>query len=161
MTTKIEVKNVKTFRAHDGQGWECAIYLDGKRVGFAVEDGWGGCLQFQEVSQTDMDALNAHAKTLPQWEGWEGKMIDMDIEIHLGDLVNNFLQARDAKKLLKAKVAFLKPDGNVYTMSSKQNGRDVSAQLYDIVRKKYPDSIIVNCLAFDAALELLKQHNAI
>ena len=47
-----QVKAVKTFHGHDGHGWECKLYRDGKRVALVVEDGWGGGLQFHWDDQT-------------------------------------------------------------------------------------------------------------
>jgi hypothetical protein len=48
----VELKGFKTFRGHDGNGWEANVYLDNKKVGYVVEDGWGGGLQI-ELSEGD------------------------------------------------------------------------------------------------------------
>lgn len=49
---KIEIKNIKTFRGHDGFGYNADVYADGKKVIHVLEDGWGGPLDLQPVNFT-------------------------------------------------------------------------------------------------------------
>lgn len=60
MKKRITIKSVKTFAGHDGDGWQCSVYLDGKKIsGQCVDDGWGGGLVFNgNTKPVDYDALN-------------------------------------------------------------------------------------------------------
>ena len=44
LDSPLEVKAIKQFRGHDGDGYNCNIYWDGKKVGYANDfaDGGGG-----------------------------------------------------------------------------------------------------------------------
>ena len=155
-----EVKNVKTFHGHDGGCWEATLYCDGKRVAICTEDGWGGELQFhwlrsiQRVND-DSKALDAFVLTLPKWGSRfsdDGKDdMDMTAAIHVGDLVNAFLTAKDLRKVLK-KFA-IADGGKIYTWNRKPD--DLRVRFH--VKKKHPNAVILNDIDFDKAMEFYKK----
>lgn len=61
----ITIKNLKhsAFASHETECFECAIYVDGKKIGFAENDGRGGSTNIQPAAAWTM--LNDYAKTLP------------------------------------------------------------------------------------------------
>lgn len=168
------VKNVKTFRGHDGNGWEASLYNPaGKRVAVVVEDGWGGGLQFHwedhdqpRVETNGLDykgnpliykdtpfesALRTHCLSLPEWEGFDGNMMATDMDIYVGGLVEDALTAKDLKKTLK-KMAIV-DGGAVYTYKCTPTHPTAREQ----IKAKYPNAVVLNDLPFDEALALFKK----
>lgn len=126
------IRSFKTFRGHDGNGYECTVTLNGKAVFIAVDDGWGGGLQYHPII-TDrkrnaglsgeeagriyramneaVEAMDTYAKTLPNYdrgdndpECWPDGM-PMSGELLVEELVNR----NEAEKLReKNRVRFAK-----------------------------------------------------
>jgi len=158
-----QVKAVKTFHGHDGHGYECKLYRDGKRVALVVEDGWGGGLQFHwddqlpNIARVECrnrhydDSINTykgtpeeaklgeHVLAQPQREsGIEGVgLMWINADIFVGDMVTEFLYTKDVKKLLK-KLAFVKTDGKIYHYNSD------NPQTRAVLAKRDPDAVILN-----------------
>jgi len=77
------LKNIKTWKGHDGQeAYQASLYRDGKRVGTVTDDAWGGPLQvdFNDAGtyKAENDALVAGTlEWLGQNDGWwTGKLED-------------------------------------------------------------------------------------
>lgn len=43
----VELKNKKTFRGAEGYGLAASVYIDGKKVGTMLDDGWGGSYRYE------------------------------------------------------------------------------------------------------------------
>ena len=167
------VKGVKTFHGHDGHGYEASIYNPfGKRVALVVEDGWGGELQFhwKDCDKPAVDViaydlldqkktsykgtpeeakLAAFCATLPKWR-CNGQMIHTDPAIHIDALVTDFLMLKDMRRILK-KFA-VSDGGKIYTWGCPPSHPTIR----DIVRKKYPDAIVLNDLPEGEAFTIYK-----
>lgn len=125
------VKNVKTFMGNKGYGFNASLYEDGKRVALVIDDAWGGCLQFQ-WSDKDVEKRIAAEKRLQDYTASTG-----GIYIYINDggfhrsstyvpcaddivnnLVNEYLDAKDMRKALKARIVY--SDGEkLYQTSTK------------------------------------------
>ena len=168
------VKAVKTFHGHDGNGWECKLYRDGKRVAIVVEDGWGGGLQFHwndhgetrvECRKRNYDdsfitykatpeqaKLEAHVLEQPQEDSSffaDGKMY-INADIFIGNLVGDVLITKDVKRLLK-KIAIF-DEGKVYAY-------DVAPShpaIRNTIAKRHPAAIILNDVPILEAVEIYK-----
>jgi len=165
-----QVKAVKTFHGHDGHGWECKLYRDGKAVAIVVEDGYGGELKFHWSDQTpdiprvecrnrnydgnintykgtpEEARLEAHVLDLPQIDSPfedDGKMY-ISADVFVDDMVTEALYTKDVKKLLK-KLAFVKADGQIYHYKSD------NPQTRSALAKSDPDAIILNDMPHIAA----------
>jgi hypothetical protein len=68
------------------------------------------------------------------------------------------LDSKKLKKSLKAKVLFINENGIYQTGYG--NKRPVDQNLIDMVKDENPDSIILNCLAFNEALNLYRGEHA-
>tara|TARA_R110000824_G_scaffold243247_1_gene431867 strand:+ start:453 stop:986 length:534 start_codon:yes stop_codon:yes gene_type:complete len=159
-----QVKAVKTFHGHDGHGWECKLYRDGKAVAIVVEDGYGGELKFYwddqlpdiprvECRNRNYDGnintykgtpeearLEAHVLDLPQIDspfGDDDEKMYISAYIFVDDMVTEALYTKDVKKLLK-RLAFIKADGKIYQY------KEDSSQTRALVAKSDPDAIILN-----------------
>jgi len=97
------VKNVKTISGNEGCAWDASLYQDGKRVGLAHYDGWGGGVEYAGVPDDVMDDLRAlGALDYAAWCADQGTTYDGDSmgleDIIVENLVNDFIAAQDAKR---------------------------------------------------------------
>ena len=163
-TEMYQVKAVKTFYGHDGHGWECKLFRDGKRVALVVEDGYGGGLQFHwddqspdiprvECRNRNYDGnfntfkgtpeearLEAYVLDLPQIDGPfedDDEKMYVSADVFVDDMVTEALYTKDVKKLLK-KLAFVKTDGKIYHYKSD------NPQTRAVLAKRDPDAVILN-----------------
>ena len=106
MNKRITIKNVKTFAAHDGDGWQCSVYIDGKKIsGQCVDDGWGGGLVFNgNASPVDYDALNEAC--MQDDPGIEVSEYVKPFEFLISDLVNDALQNKEMMRRTTKEVWF-------------------------------------------------------
>ncbi|GAH34833.1 unnamed protein product, partial [marine sediment metagenome] len=50
---KYTIKNIKTFRGHDGQGYNATLYRDGKRIAVLIEFASGGPLDIEWLDRDE------------------------------------------------------------------------------------------------------------
>lgn len=113
---------------NEGYGFNASLYEDGKRVALVIDDAWGGCLQFQWSDKGAEKRIAAekrlidYAKTLPEvhydlGEGRKGSY-QPNMDHVVNQLVNEYLELRDMKKSLKARIVY--SDGEkLYQTSAK------------------------------------------
>jgi hypothetical protein len=113
------VKGVKTFKGTDWDGFNATLYKDGKKIALLVNDGGGGCLDITWLGdQPYMEQFKPFEKDVeelrPIWEKawtpdktreWETEFM-WDTEIFVDELINDFLNKRYLKNLLRKKVCF-------------------------------------------------------
>lgn len=153
---KIEAKKIETMRDHDGgQAFSANIYIDGKKVGYVIEDGWGGPLQVG-IKKEDCQRIEAHMKTLPDVD----TKCTEALEYFLSELVCSVLDTRELKRKLKKPVAFEKgkeKDGLV-EWSKLKWGEPFREKSWDMVltrmKKDNPKLIFLNELPFDEAMKI-------
>lgn len=125
------VKAVKTFVGTDGYGYNAALCRNGKKVAFAVQDGGGGPAMVywedREAAREEVKIKNYKGETVPvRVTPEEGLLLrfigtlppipppefpdlgpyDVDIELFVEELVNDFDFERRAKRLCKKKTLF-------------------------------------------------------
>ena len=161
---KIELKNIKysEFASHETSCYEATIYIDGKKVGTVENGGYGGCdtvHPYHVVQQID-----AYAKTLPpvvcKWiDPDTGKPAEMEQnhETIFGDILNNWLHAKDLKRAMSRCVMFTREDGKLYQATSMKKAALAKylseSKLTEALRAKE----ILNLLPLNKALEIYKQ----
>ena len=118
------IKGLKTWATYDGGGYQFNLYLDGKKFAWVHNDGNGGMIsvecfdttapkveingwfdkenniQHKFMATPNYAMLQNYVKTLPQWEGILGEMMDMDVELWVEKLLQDY---EWEKKLVKAK----------------------------------------------------------
>ena len=166
---KVELKNLKhsEFASRETNCFEATVYINGKRAFYARNDGHGGADLYAPLENQDrgeftssLNDLINYCLTLPKWGSEFGGEDNMDVtpEILIGNLVNDILDTKKLKKALKAKVLFVNENG-IYQTGYRGN-RKVDQNLIDMVKDENPDSIILNCLAFNEALSLYRGEHA-
>ena len=157
---KIELKNVKysEFASHETSCFEASVYIDGKRIGTASNDGQGGSNNYD--SRELVEALTAYANTLPT-RTWtlNGEAVevppDMDTVIH--DLLMAHLYARDLKRDMAKRILFVDRDGVM-----KQTRAMTKPELESMLRspnlgQRFQSNRILNLMPFDLALTTYRE----
>lgn len=131
----LTIKNVKhsEFASHETNCFQCSIYWDGKKVGYAENSGYGGetsihftdkqaeqharsweknqpeiVTDFPALEKTTNDFGNEVVLTTinpePQRKDCEFFSYPFTLESHIDDLIVKFLETRDLKRKLKTKL---------------------------------------------------------
>jgi hypothetical protein len=160
---KIELKNVKhsEFASHETNCYQATIYIDGKRVGTVENDGRGGCDSvhpYQVARQID-----EYAKTLPKRicsfidpDTGKPAELEQNYETIFCELINDWLKAKDLKRLMSKRVLFQKEDGFIY--QTKCMASDALKQYLNEPKLQtlYQGKTVLNLLPFDQALNIYK-----
>jgi len=105
------IKGLVTFDGMEGDGFECSLYMDGKKVGKVFNEGCGGEPRFHVTDEAET-AFNTKALTIfkkPDWmdgpdqdrqHGWYAR------DAFIGRLVDNAMELKDLKRWCKTKVLF-------------------------------------------------------
>jgi hypothetical protein len=162
---KIEVRNVKfaAFASQETNCFEATIWIDGKRVGAARNEGHGGSTYIEP--RACEERLNTYAATLPKVVT---DMKDKDDpsgfftyaptgESLVDALVEEALVERDLKKALRKRILFTKPGkaGIFQTHVIKADRLALALTDPDLVQKLKADKIL-NLLPLAEAVVLYK-----
>ena len=136
------------FASHETPCFSAVVSIDGFKAGTVENSGHGGSNDYHP--HTLRDALDAHGATLPPYvfdpSHADGTMtVDADIFINM--LLDDFLAARDLKRMLSNRMVQIR-EGAAY-----QTRTLPPADLAALIAKT-PDAL--NHLPFDAALALYR-----
>jgi hypothetical protein len=106
---KIEIKNVKfsEFASQETNCFTCNIYADGKRIGFARNQGTGGftyCQPYDEGTLDKFREVEKYCESLPPivCNGFAQPFeIESNLENIVDDLFEKWLKEKDNKKMQK------------------------------------------------------------
>jgi hypothetical protein len=161
---KIELKNIKyaDFASHETSCYEATIYINGKRVGLVDNDGHGGTDMVTpwEVAKQ----IDEYAKTLPKIvcsfnDPETGKLaeIEQNHETIFGDILADWLRAKDLKRAMAKRILFIKDDGKIYETKT-MPATDLKVHLNQTrLQEILKATAILNKLPFDKALSIYKQ----
>ena len=159
----LQLKAIKhsEFASQETHCYQANLYLDGKKVGEVGNDGHGGCDNFDGDWEVFRD-IQAYFKTLPpeiiteiggRPVGGEPLVIGQSLENWCCNEVNTWLAAKVVKRELSKKVLFTKDGGVRYISATKAQRADT----IEHVKSKYPEAVILNCLAIEEAIELYQK----
>jgi hypothetical protein len=133
---KIELKNVKISESlsEETTAFTADIFVNGKKAGYARNDGRGGCTEYHSFPETRelFDKAEKFALTLPKKvEEFNGKIYEFNsnLELIIDNIIENVLKEKDKKKLEKACLKGIFK-GNTFDYS----GVSYKLPLKDIVR---------------------------
>ena len=105
---RVSVKSVTAQQGHDGIGWRCRVYLDGKMLkGWCVEDGYGGGLYFNGAEPSTNDALDEISEIAIDGDPQLGEFMPKSAwEALVSDLVGDALEEKDMMRRTTKEVWF-------------------------------------------------------
>lgn len=131
---KLEVKNFKPIKGHDGQGFTCTLYVDGVRTAEVFDDGWGGEHQYTTLDKASMDKFDAHVKSQPPIT-FENTQLPTTHDMVVSQLIDEYEFKSFLRKECKTKTLFQLPTDN------KDEWRTVEHvdcdKVREFVKKKY------------------------
>jgi hypothetical protein len=147
---KIELKGFKFYESmsDDTNCYEAIVYVDGKKAFYANNHGTGGPDFYTPIDHALYNKAMAYVKSLPPHSDKYGEMA-MDMELFIGDLIDEKLAEKEVKKLLKKTV--MVDGGNLYTLKAVY-----SEALKVQIMKKYPTAIVLNSLSFEDAVKVFR-----
>lgn len=137
-------------RGHDGQGFEATLGMNGKKVAYIFDDGWGGEFQYDWTDKA-AEAIWT-AAVVARLKPGETYVIG-ESDVMLDELIDAFEDARwIARELKKGMVVFQNPNPNWFAsterkfcMERKNELRTVKPgvpfnreRVLDFIMKKYP-----------------------
>ena len=107
---KIEIKNVKHFESLSEETFcfNANLYVDGKKVGAVSNRGHGGCHEYDFDMKTQEELDLWCKENLPKWSMDDDQEYETDLEMHISNLVADFLDTKHIKKLLKNSVVVIR-----------------------------------------------------
>ena len=150
---KIELKAIQyaAFSSEETNCYTANLYIDGRKIGTVGNDGHGGPDRFHG-DHAALAAADAWCKAnLPRWQ-MNGQSFETDLEMRCGQLVDEWLVARDLKTALRTKVLLRNTDGLIYQVRH----RDKVSATVEAVKERHPGAAILNTLPFEEALQLYR-----
>lgn len=166
------VKGVKSFIGNEGHGFNATLYRDGKAVAFVYDDASGGPVAFEwkdtaaglvdvvarnymgEEYKTRMTheekAYYDFVSAIPK-QSFEGTELDVTMDIHVSDLVNDALLLKDVARMTKSGVAFIKADGKLYTAKCEPNEKNIAT-----IKAKHVGCVVLNGMSDLAVLAAVR-----
>lgn len=131
------------------------LIVDGKYIADLENQGHGGCDMIHPVESFDFHELEARiAATYPRLWLEDKLPIEETLECLCHGLVWDHVDRRNLRSTLSRKVMVLR-DGKLFTVSGKKS----DAMIADL-KAQMPSATILNCLKFDEAWKLYKEHAA-
>lgn len=97
----ITVKSIKQFQGHDGEPlYQGNLYLNGKKLGFWTQDGWGGPDLFDLDGKFHEDFLREAVKKLNSDKVYAGT-VRYDLDLLLYDFIVLWKEEKEFKKAVK------------------------------------------------------------
>jgi hypothetical protein len=140
---RLTVKNLQTCQGNEGYAYSCTLYLDGKKVGTARDDGNGGMVFvefWKKVGGQVKRDVEAEKKVLAYVEeqpdvdmgerpGKPGEkwMMKADLEWVVGQVVEDAIEERQHKTWCRTKVCFRvagQPEGEWHVFKGKFKGSE-------------------------------------
>jgi hypothetical protein len=159
---RVELRSIKyaKFASEETSCYAAKVYIDGKLAGDVRNDGQGGPDYFNPMALEQR--LNEYAKTLPPIitdypdhdEPSKKFQYPQSAESICGELLNQYLAAKDFDRLTKSRVLFTKADGRLYQTSKMDPARMANVLDKSLVRDAV---VILNKLPRVEALALFRK----
>jgi len=83
---RVEMKNVKTFRGREGEGFNATLYINGQKSAFVFDDASGGPYNYEVYDNVSFAELNFYVNSLPDLNTEYGK-IKMNMDVFLWEYI--------------------------------------------------------------------------
>ena len=114
---KFEIRNVKysAFHSQETHCFEATLYVDDKKAFGVTNDGWGGCDSYYKVkggvANPNLYAAQIDEELAKEEIESEFGGLTNSLEIVVGNLVNEYLAAKEIKKVFR-RICYVKDDCN-------------------------------------------------
>ncbi|MEE9581114.1 MAG: hypothetical protein V3V74_07360 [Nitrosomonadaceae bacterium] len=151
----VTVKNVKEFASPDGGGFNCTVYLNGKRFCSAHDGGHGGCISYDFLSsykegdkhpQVEIRRLDEVMKADPKKYAYEysGMELFKDFDCLVNEAINAHYKEKEKRKFenqMKKRVLYRKADSKhgEYYKTAEHKTADQIKNTKEYLKQKYPD----------------------
>lgn len=154
--TRLSLKKVQysASLSEETSAFTADVYFDGKRLAHASNRGCGGSTDIYpyEGQRERLKEAEEYAQTFQDVITMDGKQHDLgkhSVESIVGDLLDEYLAAKDLKRLLKTTVGIV----GTKVLQMKAPYSDRTAEHF---RRQHPDVVLLNELPFDEALAAFK-----
>lgn len=162
MTGSFSVKNIKTFRGMEGQGFEATIYWNGKRAGTVTNEATGGDFRFFWDDRAAEKALDAYAAALPLDTTYGEPGIQPNADMVIEELVCTVLDERDVTRLMAKEFLLVIPGRGIVPLRyGKHKTADVPAHVLDKALAVRGNPVVLNRLPMTEAMSIMRQHGAL
>lgn len=156
----ITIKNVKyaAFASQETHCFKATLYVDGKPFGYVSNDGHGGCDDVYPLNNCKKEDIPKWRKRLDAIEKELGKekhecsfndpktgkpaMLDNDLEMVVGGLMNDWHRMNEVKKILR-RISYIR-DGKVYQMPAKYKPTAAAIQQIQAAKFWKKDNVLLN-----------------
>lgn len=159
------LKNVKyaAFQSHETHCYQASLYLNGKKVANVSNEGHGGPEWVEFVSDEAKTATNDALAAMPKHKcsfndpkTGEPAYLDMTLEFVCGDLMDDWLAAKELKRLLAKRVLWTKPgEPGIYQTQCAKNKATLQHWVDEIAGDVV--DIVLNNEPFEDALAIFKE----
>lgn len=132
------VRKVMMARSRNGYSMSCDLLRRGKLIARVIDEGRGGCWDFEWLDAREEEVLAQHCLTLPQYE-FDGTMMELDIELFVNLLVERAEEMKHFAKVLKSAIVYTL-DGAVKQVKAEAAQR---AKLTATIRLAHPEAVIL------------------
>lgn len=156
---KFELKNVSHSESlsEETNAFTASLYIDGVKFCTVSNHGTGGPDDYSGVTRSEIERVNAWLKAnTPKIES-HGVTLDNDLELVVGDLLEDWLTRRDLKAAMRKDVLWRDSDGKLYAVKIK--GRPVGT-LIAAIATRHPGAPILNAMPEAEALAIWRQMGA-
>ena len=150
----LQVKNVKSFIGMEGHGFNCSLYLDGKKVAFVIDDANGGEFHYQWEGKTPQDRTRNEKEVMAVIDALPPEIIEEDaepwkkslypegfrkikIDVYVGRLVDDYENNKKLERQKKTSVPFKTAECKPGTYYVLKHGGKVEETKSRIL-KRYP-----------------------
>jgi len=105
---KVELKNVKVcqFASEETPCFHAVIYIDGQRAGTVSNDGQGGSDNLHFTDPKVEQAFHDYCKSLPADEDPDLGKLEMDAELFIAGLLDEYETQKQFRRWCKTKLVF-------------------------------------------------------
>jgi hypothetical protein len=141
-----ELKKYHKNIGHEGEGFYCDLWMEGKLIAHVIDEGNGGSPLFQWENRDAMVKLLDHIKTLPEKVYPPSKFspelrIPADTETFIWDLVNEHIVRKKCQRSAKTKTLFRLKSDQGTDVEYRTIAMPYSEQLATKMRKQYGDNL--------------------
>ena len=142
------IKGLKFFRGMEGDGFNASLLKDGRRICFVIDEGNGGMLNYEELSDADekmlkefVDVVRLEKSDATDESGFCDRK-SFDLDWMLNDMVTAWEFEQKMRRMTKKKTVVVTPDCKEGEARVMNVPFDAKTKAY--ITKKYPGAVILN-----------------